>query len=352
LNAKIAARAKESLAARAKESLAARAKESPAAGAKESLAAREAAPDLNDVALYALVVRAASFSAAAKQHGVPVSTVSRRIARLERRLGARLLERTTRRLRLTDVGERYFEHAERALEELSEGSRYVRELHAAPRGRVRITAPVGLGPMLTSALASYLAETPLVSIEVDLTERRVDLLAEGFDIAVRAGPLDHGDFVARKILETTRQLFASKRYLDRRGRPKRLSDLASHDLIATRATTTGAVWELFDSASQEESRKPGAGRRHRFAFRPRLFVNELMAARNAALSGIGIALLPSGQIQRGELERVLPKLSGEKGGLWVLYPAHRNLTAAVRSCAEHLVSRLSAEGAAAYMSRS
>jgi DNA-binding transcriptional LysR family regulator len=290
---------------------------------------RGAPPDLNDVALFVRVIHAASFSAAAKERGVPVSTVSRRVARLEAALGTRLLERTTRRLRLTDGGRAYFAHAERAIDELSQGSHHVRALDVVPRGRVRITAPVGVGPMLTTALAAYMADTPAVSIEIDLTDRRVDLRDEGFDIAVRAGPVDTPDFVGRKIAESARYLFASSAYLARRGRPRDLSELASHDLITTRSSTRGAVWDLF-----------AGRRRHRFAFKPRLVVNELLAARNAALAGIGITLLPSPDFDRGELERVLPDLSGERGGLWVLYPAQRGLTAAVRSCVAHLLANL------------
>jgi DNA-binding transcriptional LysR family regulator len=297
----------------------------------------DAAPDLNDVALFVEVIEAASFSAAARRRGVPVSTVSRRIARLEASLGSRLIERTTRTLRLTRVGETYLAHAERALDELTQGSQQVCAFDAVPRGRVRITAPVALGPTLTGALAPYLARTPLVSVDIDLTDRRVDLLAEGVDIAVRSGPLESADFVARKVSDSTRCLFASKTYLDRRGRPQRLADLSSHDLIATRSSTSGAVWELFSGGEGGHRR---GNRRHRFAFKPRLVVNELFAAKNAALAGIGIVLLPSLAVDRGELERVLPGVWGERGGLWVLYLARRSLTAATRSCVEHLLASL------------
>lgn len=301
--------------------------------AEESIAAL----DLNDVAFFVEVVRAASFSATAKAHGVPVSTVSRRVARLERGLGARLLERTTRSLHLTDVGRRYHEHATRALDELVEGKQYVAALQSVPRGKVRITAPIGLGPTVASALAPWLAERPLVSVDLDLTERRVDLLAEGFDVAVRSGPLESGDFVARKLLETTRALFASRDYLARRGAPRRLDDLAKHDLIATRTAGTKATWELFevDGKRREKPKRP------RFSFEPRLFVNELYAAKAAAIAGVGIAMLPEGLVGSSELERVLPKVTGERGGLYVLYPAQRALTAAVRSCVDHLVDTLS-----------
>lgn len=296
---------------------------------------RDGAPDFNDAALFVEVVRAASFTAAAREHGVPVSTVSRRIVRLESRLGARLLERTTRRLRLTSVGERYFEHAERALDELTEGSRHVREAQAMPRGKVRITAPVGVGPQLSRTLAPFLLNAPLVSVELDLSDRRVDLVAEGFDIALRAGPIESGDHVARKLLDSTRGLYASPAYLARRGRPRRVEDLKDHDLIATRATASGAVWELVAM-----KRARGSARRHRIDFKPRLLVNELMAARHAAVAGIGITQLPVSHAEGGTLERVLPRLSGESIGLWLVHRAHRSVTAAVRACVDHLLGEL------------
>ena len=310
------------------------------------LAARDPALDLNDVALLVRVVQTTSFSAAAKERGVPVSTVSRRIARLEARLGTRLLERTTRRLRLTDVGRTYFAHAERALEELTEGSRHVRAQHAEPRGRVRLTAPVGLGVALTTVLAPYLSQTPLVSLDIDLTDRKVDLESEDVDIALRSGPIDSAEFVARKVVEATRCLYAAPAYLEERGRPERVADLSRHDLIAMHATATGAVWELAGAehtAASSRARKKG-DRRHRLAFKPRLCVNELKTAKHAARSGIGIALLPAHEcaedVDKGLLERVLPDIEGPRNALWLLYRAHRGLTAAVRSCALHLVEHL------------
>jgi DNA-binding transcriptional LysR family regulator len=291
-------------------------------------------PDLNDVALFVHVVQAESFSAAAKAHGVPVSTVSRRIARLETRLGTRLLERTTRRLRLTDVGRTYFAHAERALDELTQGAHHVRVVDVVPRGRIRITAPVGLGGALTTALAPFLAAHPQVAIELDLSERRADLVAEGFDIALRAGPVDSADFTGRQLVVSTRHLVASADYLARRGSPRRIADLPSHDLIATRASTGGAVWELYETGRGRKRR------RRRVAFKPRLAVNEMFAARDAARAGIGIAFVPPFDDDGDGLERVLPAVSGEPTGMWLLYPARRSLTAAVRACVQHLIAVL------------
>jgi DNA-binding transcriptional LysR family regulator len=198
-----------------------------------------------------------------------------------------------------------------------------------PRGRVRITAPVGLGRMVTTALAPFIAAMPGVVIDLDLSERRVDLLDEGVDIAVRSSPADTADLAGKKIFESTRALFASKCYLERCGRPKKLVDLARHDLIAMRTSTTGSVWELLVR-----------GRKQRFAFKPRLVINEMQVARHAAVEGMGIALLPSPTGTLDKLERVLPSVTGERGSMWILYAAHRSLTAAVRATVDHLLASL------------
>ena len=287
--------------------------------------------DFNDVVLFVRVVRAGSFSAAARELRVPVSTVSRRIARLESVLDARLLARTTRTLRLTDLGKTYLEHAERAMDELREADELVRAAQAVPRGRVRITAPLGLGASVTRALASYLERYPLVSVELDLTERRVDLQANAIDLAVRSGPID-GDVVARKLSTSSRGIYASSRYLERRGRPKRIDDLASHDLIAvSRSSIYGTVWTLIPSAKSPSRTVP-------FSFTPRFSVSNLMAAKEAAMAGIGIALLPAQHVADGELQRILPNVTGQPGELWLVYSRRRKaLSAAVRTCMDHLV---------------
>ena len=239
--------------------------------------------DLNDVSLLVRVVQTRSFSAAARERGVPVSTVSRRVARLESALGTRLLERTTRTLRLTDAGRAYFAHAERAMDDLAQGSGHVRELQAEPRGRVRIMAPISLGPGIADVVYTYLAKHPGVSIDLELEGRRVDLLADGFDIAVVAGRVEEtSDFVAREILRTTRKLlFASPRYLQAHGKPRRVDDLSRHDCISTRGADGHATWTLTQGRTKR-----------RFTFAPRLHVSAFSAAHGAVLAGIGIAMLP------------------------------------------------------------
>ena len=289
--------------------------------------------NLNDVALLVRVVQASSFSQAARERGVPVSTVSRRIARLETQLGARLLERTTRKLRLTDTGRMYFDHAERALDELMQGAHHVQELQLAPQGRIRMTAPVAMGGVVATSAALYLRTHPQVTLELDLSDRRVDMLAEGFDVALRAGRLPSSDLIARKLWDSTDYLFANPEYLKGRGALRRPDDLLAHDCIAMRGTEAGATWELFRGA-----------RSRRITFKPRALINELAAAKRATIAGLGVAMLPGRacehEVTAGLLKQVLPEYRGGQGGLWLLYPPRRGLTAAVRTFIDHLLAEL------------
>jgi len=291
--------------------------------------------DLNDVALLVRVVQTASFSAAARERGVPVSTVSRRIARLELALGTQLLERTTRMLRLTDAGRTYFEHAVRAMDDLAQGSGQLRERQVEPRGRVRILAPTWFAEAVAHVLCGHLARHPHVSIDLELDQRAVELSAEGFDIAIVAGkPDDTSDFVAREIWRAApKVLVASPRYLKIRGRPRNVRELARHDLLATRSRDGFETWTLMNGRSK---------RRHTFA--PRLFASEIAVAHQAALAGLGIALMPeilcADDLAKKRLVHVLVGWEGERGGVHLLFRAHRSLTAAVRTCIDLLLDKL------------
>lgn len=292
--------------------------------------------NLNDVALLVRVIQTRSFSAAARERGVPVSTVSRKISRLEQALGLRLLERTTRRLVLTDAGRRYFAHAERAIEDLAEGGAVVRELQTEPRGRVRILAPVTLGGVITDVLASFLARYPGVSVDLELAERSLDLATETFDLAIITGRVDTSDFIARPLWRSSRKLlFASRAYLEERGTPRTIADLARHACIATRGGEGTATWALARNRVTK-----------RFSFEPRLYVSESSAAQRAARAGVGIAMLPevlcAEDVAHGRLVRVLPRYEGQVGGVALLYRAHRSVTAAIRTCIEYFLTGLPA----------
>lgn len=293
----------------------------------------KAIADLNDVALLVRVVQTRSFSAAARERGVPVSTVSRRIARLESALGTRLLERTTRALRLTDAGRAYFDHASRAMDDLAQGTNQLQERQAEPRGRIRILAPTWFADSVANVLFGYLAEYPHVSVDLELDQRSTD--PGGFDIAIVAGKLEEtSDFVAREIWRAApKRLFASPRYLRARGTPNRVGDLVGHDLIAIRSREGSSSWALVNGRSK---------RRHTFA--PRLYASEISVARRAALAGLGITLLPEilcvDDLAKNRLVQVMAGWEGERGGVHLLYRAHRSLTAAVRTCIDRFLAEL------------
>jgi DNA-binding transcriptional LysR family regulator len=293
--------------------------------------------DLNDAAVFVRVVQSRSFTTAARERGVPVSTVSRRITRLESALGTRLLERTTRALRLTDAGRAYFEHAERAVDELARGTGLVRQRQSEPHGRVRILAPTALAAAVADVLYAFLARNPGVSIDLELGLAPANMASDGFDIAIVTGKItDTSDFVARAIWGTSRKLlFASPSYAKARGLPGRVDELAKHDGVATLAADGFATWTLIRGRAKRK-----------LTFAPRFYVSEFAAAHRAVLAGVGIGLLPevhcAADLAQKRLVRVLDGWEGESGGVSLLYRAHRSLTVAVRSCIQHFLAELPA----------
>jgi DNA-binding transcriptional LysR family regulator len=292
-----------------------------------------AKPDLNDAALLVRVIQTRSFSAAAREAGVPVSTVSRRISRLETALGTRLLERTTRSLHLTQAGRSYFAHAERAVSDLAEGTAAVRDLRAEPRGRVRILCPLAFSTAVSDAVFSYLAAYPDVSIDLELSDRTLDL--ETYDIMIVTGRLpESSDLIARELRAATRKLLvASPGYLRAHGAPRRFSDLAKHALIATRSIDGLATWSLVHR-----------GKKRKLTFAPRATISEYQAAYRATRAGLGITMMPESStgddLGKKRLVQVLPSVEGETGGVHLMYRAHRSFTAAVRLCIDHLLRSL------------
>ncbi len=249
--------------------------------------------DLNDVATFVRVADGGGFTAAAKALGVPKSTVSRSLARLERELGVRLVHRTTRALALTEAGRAYHERVRDAVMGVAEATADVVDMGKEPRGAIRITAPVDLGQsLLADAVTGFVARYPQVRFEVVLTSRVVDLVAEGFDLAIRASPLRDSSLVARRLGAAGMGLFASPAYLKRRGTPKTVAELAAHEFIGFRSsggTTAGAgVLTL-------ESDAGGAGsetRKERVAVRGSIEADDLLFIHRLVVMGAGIGLLP------------------------------------------------------------
>lgn len=289
--------------------------------------------DLNRIAVLARVVEAGSFTAAAAALGLRKSSVSRSVAALEADLGIRLLQRTTRKLSLTDAGRAYYERARDALAGLEEARQAVSTLGAEPRGLVRVTAPIELAGDLAAVTTAYLRAHPGVRVETVLTARYVDLVKEGFDLAVRAGPLTDSSLVARKLGEGELGLFASRAYLDAAGRPRRLADLARHECVLYRAGSAAARWRLSGPRGEEEVSVQG-----------RVDTDELSFVRAVLLAGFGIGFVPvtllGPLVETGEIERVLPRYARRSAPLHIVWPSRRFEPAAVTLFREALAEAL------------
>lgn len=272
--------------------------------------------------LFATVVDAGSFAAAGRAIGVPTSTVSRRIGRLEARLGALLLQRTTRKVTPTPTGQAYYARCKQIVADIAEAEAAVARTHAEPRGTLRIAGPPDNGLDLMGTIVSrFLARYPDVDVDVDVGTRYVDLIAEGFDVALRAGTLTNSSLIARRLLHSPVGAVASVGYLDRHGRPGSLDDLREHCCLVGGVQYVRSRWPLLAGGYCEVP--------------ARLRTNEFRLLRVSLLAEQGIACLPLGflrqELHDGTVERVLPDLVGSVAGLYVVYPSNRHLSAKVRA---------------------
>jgi DNA-binding transcriptional LysR family regulator len=293
--------------------------------------------DLNHVAVFARVVELESFTAAANDLGLPKSSVSRTVTRLEEELGVRLLQRTTRKLHLTDTGHAYYERARVALNGLEEAASAASNMSSEPRGVVRATAPNDLGVLnLADIVLRFTRKYPLVHVELSLSSRFVDLVAEGFDLAVRAGKLTDSTLVARKIGSDSLGLFASAGYLKQNGHPKTFAELASRQCVLFRGKNGKAEWRLSGPKGEESVTVHGP-----------LSVDEISFAQQAVAQGMGIGLFPVvgttfSAVRRGapQVQRILPEYSAGGAGLHVVSPPVRFQSAAVTAFRDFLIEEL------------
>jgi DNA-binding transcriptional LysR family regulator len=294
--------------------------------------------NLNDLLVFARVVEAGSFTAAARLLGMPKTTISRRIASLEREVGVRLIQRTTRSLSVTDAGRLYYEQSSQALRTIEDANLRLAEASAEPSGTIRISAPVGFGGyFLTSTVFDFLAAYPKTKVELRLTDDKLNLVENGIDLAFRTGILPDSTLIARKLGSTHRILCASPDYLARRGVPAVPADLARHDCVIAGASATGAQWILDGPHDRETVTVSG-----RFA------ANEMQAVIAAAIAGYGIAQLPYStaetSIRESRLHHVLGDYTTPVGGLYAVYPSSRHLSPLVRVLIDLAAKRLSGAG--------
>jgi DNA-binding transcriptional LysR family regulator len=278
--------------------------------------------DLNLVRTFSRVVEAESFTAAARSLGLPKSSVSRAVSKLEEQLGTRLLERTTRQVKLTVSGRVYYDGAIRALAALTEAEQSVAESQGEPRGTVRVTVPLAADRgCLADIVARFGQQYPAIQVEMSFTNRMVDLVAEGFDLALRGsrnGHLQGSSLIARKVGQMTLWLLAAPSYLKGRRLPRRPADLRNHDFIlfAKQGGTVHKTWEMMGPRGLESVEVTGV-----LSSDDSLFIRELV------LRGAGISLMvPRAEdIRSGALVRVLPDYELHDLSISVVMPSNRHL---------------------------
>jgi DNA-binding transcriptional LysR family regulator len=293
---------------------------------------------LDDVAalvVFARVIQQRSFTRAARTLDTSTSAVSKRIARLEARLGASLLTRTTRHVAPTEAGLALYERCLRILREVEDAELLLADLHAAPRGLLRVSAPVYFGELHIAPLIALLAlRHPGLRVELSLSDRFVDLSAESFDLAVRIGPLSGATLNVRKLVRDPIITCAAPAYLQRRGTPERPRDLLEHDCLRYTLTTHKGRWRFHDEQG-ETVYVPVTGP---------LDSDHSGALREAARAGLGIVNLPqfylAEALQRGELVRVLATFAPPPIYIRAVYPGQQRLPAKTRACLDVLTEEL------------
>ncbi|MDM8350104.1 LysR family transcriptional regulator [Pseudomonas sp. sp1636] len=284
---------------------------------------------LDDALIFTRVVECHSFTQAAQGLGMQKSTVSRRIALLEERLGVRLLNRTTRKLRLTEVGQAYYERCRQIMLDFAEAEQAVMQLQQAPSGLLRITAPIEFGQLLLGrVLGDFMRQYPQITAEVELTSRHVDPVEEGIDIAILVGQPQDSTLIARKLFETERCLCASPNYLASHGMPRSAAELTDHRAILL-PHDSPRYWPLLGE---------------NIACRRVLSCNNITFAREVALAGAGIAALPrmicEEALRNGRLVQLLPGARLPVGELYAVYPSRRFQAMKVKTFLDFLMGCL------------
>lgn len=291
--------------------------------------------DLNDLALFAWVVEAGGFAAAGRRHGIPKSRLSRRIRALEERLGVRLLQRSTRRFSVTAIGQVFYQHCKAVLLEVDAAHEAVDLGRSEPCGVVRLSCPVTLLHCAVSDLLNrFMARYPQVSIELEADNRRVDVIGDGVDLAlrVRFPPLEDSDLVMRQLGHAHQVLVAGPQLLAEAAQPSVPAEVGRLPSLATRTMSGHHQWSLHAAD----------GRQELVPHRPRLVTDDMQSLAQAAIEGLGVVMLPLLMVREhlaaGRLLRVLPDWEGPVGLVHAVFASRRGMLPAVRLLVEHLAS--------------
>jgi len=288
---------------------------------------------LTGMRTYAAVVATGSFTQAAERLGISKALTSKYVGQLEEHLGVRLLNRTTRKLSVTEVGQAYYQSCLQLLDDLDELEAAVRQQQTSPQGQLRVAAPLIFGERyLTRTVADYLKEQPGVTVELVLADRFVNIVDEGFDLAVRIGRLADSSLIARRLAPMRVVMCASPTYLKAAGTPSALEELETHDCVIDTNIEDPEHWVF----SQQ-------GQTFRVKVSGRFRVNSAQAVREMLLSGGGIGVCPryvvAGDLKAGRLQVLLPEYETTEYGIYAVYSHQRHLAAKVRTFVDFLVQR-------------
>ena len=293
--------------------------------------------DFGAIPVFVAVVEQGSFSAAGAKLGITKSAVSKRVTQLEGRLGVRLLQRSTRKLSLTEAGEAYFRHALDSLGAAMQAEDAVAEMQGDPKGLLRVSAPMSFGRLhLAPLVAAFMKRYPGLRLDLVMDDRRVDLIEGGFDVAIRAGELPDSALIARRLAPCRVVLCASPDYLAAAGMPGKPQDLRDHDCLAYSYFSGHHEWSLEGRKGAEKITVSG-----------RYQVNNSEALREAVLGGLGIARIPTfivgPDLAAGTLVQVLPDYPVETQTLYAVFPERRHLPAKVRAFLDFAVESFGGE---------
>ena len=294
---------------------------------------------LTEMEAFAHVVDQGGFTDAARKMGISKSAVSKHISSLEARLGARLLNRTTRRVSPTEIGLAYYDRARRVLNDAGEADALVSSMQSAPTGLLRVSVATDFGSLhLSPVLEDFLSQYPDMSVNRELDNRYIELISEGYDAAIRVGEMEDSTLRARKIADSTLRMVASPKYLEVHGRPHRIDDLSAHKLLHYSNQSNNAVWKMTSlSGEKRHVRTTGS-----------FTVNDGQSLLNAAINGLGIAYLSSflyhTAMDTGLVEDVMPELPKESQGIYVVYPPGKFTQPKVRAFIDFLVMTFAKKG--------
>ena len=274
--------------------------------------------NLNDMMVFLSVVETGSFTLAADRLGIPKANVSRKVSRLEQQLSITLLERSTRSQHLTEAGRRYLVHCKRIQEELDLATTSVCELLHSYKGDLKIGASVATGQLiLKPALAKFMHQYPELKVQLNLVNRRVDFIEEGFDVVIRIGQLNDSSLIAKKLGTVSRKLFASPAYLNQQSKPKTIEQLSEHQLLIMNPTNNDLKLNLISTQ----------GERYTTNGKPRLLVDDFAILTQSIIDGLGIAVLPDYMsheaVSTGKLVNILPNWGMSDIDIYALYPRNR-----------------------------